>query len=145
MIHITWTNLWGLMLSEKRQSYTTYFHLISTFLKLQDNRNREEISGCQELSWVKREAKYGYKRTTQETLAVMELFCNFFPYLWHMEVPRQGVESELQLPAYAVAMQDLGHVCNLHHSLRQCWILNILSRTRDQTCIFMDTSQVHYH
>ena len=28
--------------------------------------------------------------------------------LWHMEVPRLGVESELQLPAYttAIAMQD---------------------------------------
>ena len=30
------------------------------------------------------------------------------PHLWHMEVPRLGVESELQLPAYttATAMQD---------------------------------------
>ena len=31
-------------------------------------------------------------------------FLNFFflgPYLWHMEVPRLGVESELQVLAYA--------------------------------------------
>ena len=40
------------------------------------------------------------------------LFFFFFfflgPYLWHMEVPRLGVESELQLLAYATApaMQD---------------------------------------
>ena len=35
-----------------------------------------------------------------------------------MEVPRLGVESELQLPAYttATATPDPSHVCNLHHS-----------------------------
>ena len=34
----------------------------------------------------------------------------------HMEVPRLGVKSELQLPVYATdtAMQDLSHVCDLH-------------------------------
>ena len=32
-------------------------------------------------------------------------------HLWHMEVPRLGVKSELQLPAYttATAMRDLSH------------------------------------
>ena len=30
-------------------------------------------------------------------------FCFLGPHLWHMEVPRLGVESELQLPAYATA------------------------------------------
>ena len=36
----------------------------------------------------------------------------------HMEVPRLGVQSELQLPAYATATTrpDLSHVCDLHHS-----------------------------
>ena len=40
-------------------------------------------------------------------------------HLWHIEVPRLGVESELQLSAYttAMAMQDLSHVCDLHHQL----------------------------
>ena len=39
-------------------------------------------------------------------------------HLWHMEVPRLGVESELQLPAYstAIAIRDLSCVCDLHHS-----------------------------
>ena len=32
----------------------------------------------------------------------------------------------------------------LHHSSWQCQILNPLSKTRDWTCVFMDTSQVHY-
>ena len=30
-------------------------------------------------------------------------FCLFRPQVWHMEVPRLGVESELQLPAYTTA------------------------------------------
>ena len=39
------------------------------------------------------------------------------PNLWHMEVPRPGVEQELQLPAYTTATgaRDLSHICNLHH------------------------------
>ena len=54
----------------------------------------------------------------------------FLPFLgllpWHMEVPRLGVKSELQLLAWATAtaMQDLS--CDLHHSSWQQWILNLL-------------------
>ena len=57
-----------------------------------------------------------------------------------MEVPRLGVESELQLPACttATATQDPSRVCDLHHSLRQCKIRNPLSEARDWTCILMD-------
>ena len=46
-------------------------------------------------------------------------------YLQHMEVPRLGVESELQQMACATAtatakaMPDPSHICNLHHSSRQ--------------------------
>ena len=38
-----------------------------------------------------------------------------------MEVPRLGVKSELQLPAYTTApeMPDPSHICDLHHSSRQ--------------------------
>ena len=45
--------------------------------------------------------------------------CFLGSHMQHMEVPRLGVESELQLPAYATATAtwDLSHVCNLHHSL----------------------------
>jgi len=62
------------------------------------------------------------------------------PLLQHMGVPRLGVESELQLPAYATATAtwDLRCVCDPHHSSRQCQILNPLSKARDQTCILMD-------
>ena len=52
-----------------------------------------------------------------------------------MEVPRLGVELELQLLAYATATatQDPNHVCDLHHSSQQHRILNPLSEARDRT------------
>ena len=63
-----------------------------------------------------------------------------------MEVPKLGVELELQLLAYtiATAMPDPSHTCNLHHSSWQRWNLNPLSRAGDRTCIPMDTSWVCY-
>jgi len=64
-----------------------------------------------------------------------------------MEIPRLGVELQLQLPAYitATATQDLSHVCDLHHSSRQHQILNIPSKARDRTHVLMDTSQICFH
>ena len=64
-----------------------------------------------------------------------------------MEVPRLGVESELLLPAYATATAtpDPSLVCDLHHSLRQCWILNPLSKARHQNSVLMNASQIHFH
>ena len=42
-----------------------------------------------------------------------------------MEVPRLGVKTELWLPAIATTTTtwDLSHICDLHHSSRQRWIL----------------------
>ena len=61
-----------------------------------------------------------------------------------MEVHRLGVELELQLLAciIATATLDLSCICDLHHSSWQCWILNPLSKARDQTLILMDPSRV---
>ena len=52
-----------------------------------------------------------------------------------MEVPRLGVELELQLPACATATatRDPSHVCDLHYSSRQCRILNPLKKAMDRT------------
>ena len=56
----------------------------------------------------------------------------FFPLLqpqpWHMEIPRLGVKSELQLQAYATAMATLhpSRICD-----GQRWILNPVSKARD--------------
>ena len=51
-----------------------------------------------------------------------------------MEVPRLGVESELQLPAYTTdtAMQDPSHIFDLHHSSQQHWIPDPLREARDE-------------
>ena len=61
-----------------------------------------------------------------------------------MKVPRLGAESELKLSTYttATATQDPNSFSNPHHSLGQCQILNPLSKARDWTHIFVDTSQV---
>ena len=69
------------------------------------------------------------------------------PHLRHMEVPRLGVTSELQLPVYitATATRDPRLICHLHHSSCQCQILNPLSEARDGTHILMDSRQVGYH
>ena len=71
-------------------------------------------------------------------------FFFFLPHSQHMEVPRLWVELELHLPAYTTAtvMPDPSRVCDLHHSSWKCQILNTLCRVKDQTRIFMDTSQV---
>ena len=63
------------------------------------------------------------------------IFCFLGLHPWYMEVPRLGVESELQLPSYttATAMWDLSHFCDLYHSSRQWQILNPLSEARDRT------------
>ena len=76
-------------------------------------------------------------------------WCNFFSFflgmhLRHMEVPRLGVKSELQLLAYstATAMPDPSLICNLHHSSWQHWIFNPLSKARDWACVLMNTNWI---
>ena len=57
---------------------------------------------------------------TVNSETLLSPICFLGPYLPHMKVPRIRVESEMQLLAYttAIAMQDLSHVCHLHHSSR---------------------------
>ena len=73
-------------------------------------------------------------------------FLLFGLHWWHMEVPRLGVESKLQLPASttATAMPDLSRVYDLHHRSQQQQILNPLSEARDQTCVLMDISHFRF-
>ena len=82
-----------------------------------------------------------------ESWILLFIYLFIFTVGLHMEIPRLGVKLELQLPANttATATQDPRQVCDLHHSSRQHGILNPLSEARDQTCILMNTSWVHYH
>ena len=83
---------------------------------------------------------------------ILKYWTQFFYFLLfraargHTEVPRLGVELELQLLAYttATAMPDPSHICELHYSSQQHWIFNPLSEARDGTCILMNTSWVCY-
>ena len=63
-----------------------------------------------------------------------------------MKVPRLGVESELQLPAYttATATPDLSCVLDYTTDQLQCWILNPLSEARDPTCNLMVSSRIPF-
>ena len=73
------------------------------------------------------------------------LFYFILLFLWlhlqHMEVPRLGVRSELQLQAYATvtAIPDPSCIYNLQRSLWQRQVLNPLSEVRDRTHVLMDT------
>ena len=89
---------------------------------------------------------WGVYANTSPFLSFFFLVVFLGPHLWHMEVPRLGVELELLLLAYATAtaMQDSSHICDLHHSSWQCWIPNPLSRARNQTCVLMDASWIRY-
>ena len=65
-------------------------------------------------------------------------FCILGPRMWHMVVPRLGVNSEMQLYSYAIATatQDPSCVCNL---------LKSLSEARHCSHILMDATWFHYH
>ena len=70
------------------------------------------------------------------------IFFLFFFFLWlYLEVPRLGVDLELQLLAHApaTAMPDLSGICDLHQSLWQRWVLNSLNQATDQICILTET------
>ena len=62
------------------------------------------------------------------------------PHLRHMEVPRLGVQSELQLPAYtaATATPDLSCIRDLPRTFRPRQILNPLSEAGNRTYILTD-------
>ena len=56
-----------------------------------------------------------------------------------MEVPRQGVHLELQLPActIATALLDPSHICDLHHGSWQQQTLNPLTHSRHSQDLFI--------
>ena len=80
-------------------------------------------------------------------ILLLLLFCFLGPRLRYMEVPRLGVDLELQLPVYATAtaMPDPSHVCDLQHSSWQCQsLINPLSDARNQTHNLIVPSQIRF-
>ena len=78
---------------------------------------------------------------------VLFCFCFLGLHPQHMEVPRLEVEWEIQPLAYATAIATLdpSHVCDLHHSSGQRWILNPLREARDWTHNLMVPSWIDFH
>ena len=75
-------------------------------------------------------------------LAMVSFFLQ--PHLWHMNIPRRGIKSELQLPACATAPTppDVSCTCDLWRSLRQHPILHPLNKDGNQTRLLRDTSRI---
>ena len=65
-------------------------------------------------------------------------------HLRHMEIPRLGVESELQLPACIYHSHSNARSVTYTTAHGQRWILNPLSEARDGTCILTDASQIRF-
>ena len=141
-----------LYLSNQRDKhYTWHKHERRYYVNIHYYINVLEYA-YQTLSYVKNH----HKNFKIEILIPLKICNNIFfffflvflgVHLWHMEVTRLGVKSELQLPAYTTAktMQDPSCICNLHHSSRQHQILYPLRDARDRTHVFMDTNWVRYH
>ena len=68
---------------------------------------------------------FGVSVLGTEKAKFKKLYILFWPFVFlgphpqHMEVPRLGIQSKLQLPTYATATAtwDLNQICDLHHSL----------------------------
>ena len=79
------------------------------------------------------------------------LFCFGGLHPGHMVVPRLGVQLQLQLPATALApapapaTQDPSLLFKLHHSSRQCQILNRQIEARDRARNIMGPSGIRFH
>ena len=59
-----------------------------------------------------------------------------------MEVLRLGLKIRAAAAGLHHSQGNARSEPRLHRILQQCWILNPLSKARDQTCILMDTSLV---
>ena len=86
----------------------------------------------------------GHITMTTNTCLVVIYFFFLWMHLQRKQVPRSGVELELQLPVYTTAMATSEPKCiyHLQHSLWRCQILNPLNEARDWTRLLTDTSRV---
>ena len=66
--------------------------------------------------------------------SILLLFCFSGPHLWHMEISRLGVESELRLLVTATTTPDLTYTT----------APNPLSEAKDRIRILVDANWVHF-
>ena len=101
-------------------------------------------SGLALRHWGKDIENFGRKRLKNYFFIYFLFFYFLGPHPQPMEVPRLGVQSELLAFTAATATSNLDPscVCDLHHSSRQCRILNPLSEARDWTLNITVPSQI---
>ena len=137
--HILWRGLLNQNWSSSLQNGATF--------RLKRDIFRNWYKGTGILSYTLR-SKWSIYRWLFQTISKLTFFsfCLLRLHPGHMEVPRLGVQSELQLPAYAIATatSDLSHVCDLHHTSWQRQILNPLNEARDWTGNLMVSSQIRF-
>ena len=78
----------------------------------------------------------------------IDLYYYYYYYLlFSRAIPLAYGSSQARgrIRATATATPDLGCVCKLHHSSRQCQILNPLSKSRDRTCVLVNPSHTRLH
>ena len=88
-------------------------------------------------------AEWRILRATSESL-----FDFYFFFLFRATPAAYGDSqawSRIRAVAYTTVTTtpDPSHICDLHQSSQQRWILNPLAR--DGTCNLVDTSQIHFH
>ena len=92
------------------------------------------------VSWVRhstsQKRKQSFLHRTYRTLCSI-YFCLWFVWFFRATPAAYG-SFQARGPIRATAT-------SLHHSSRQRWILNPLSKARDQTCFLVDTSQIRFH
>ena len=62
------------------------------------------------------------------------------PYLWHIDIPRLGVKSELQLEPMPQPWQHWIQAVSAAYTAVYGKILNPLNQARDQTPILIETT-----
>ena len=76
---------------------------------------------------------------------ILSFFLPFFFFLVFRATPAAYGGPQARGLIRATATSDQSHVCKLHQSSQQHWILNPLSEARDRTCNLMVPSWIHFH
>ena len=84
------------------------------------------------------------KNKIKQTQTNFPLKLEIFFFLFRATPATGNSQGQIRAAAGAYTAAT-SHICDPHLSSPQCWILNPLSKARDQTHILMDTGQVCYH
>ena len=95
-------------------------------------------------SWHSWAVWWTWKATTGKprSYLIPYFFFFFLPMAYRSSQARGWIGAAAAGLCPATVMWDPSHIWDLHHSLRQCRILNPLSKARDWTRILIDTSRI---